>query len=83
MSVPDNDVQGNQMIGRRLRDLRAGMSLTQAEVAERVGLTQGRVSMLERGSTLNPIYLFRLARLYGTTADYVIAGVVPDQQSAA
>lgn len=83
MSISDRDVQDTLMIGRRLRELRAGLALTQKEIADRAGLSQGRVSMVERGSSITPLILFRLSRVYGTTTDYLIAGVVPDQQSAA
>ena len=34
---------------RRLRDARRASGLSQAQLAERVGLTQGRIAQLERG----------------------------------
>jgi transcriptional regulator with XRE-family HTH domain len=34
---------------RRLRDARKAAGLTQVQLAERVGLTQGRIAQLERG----------------------------------
>lgn len=34
---------------RRLRDARNAAGLSQAQLAERVGLTQGRIAQLERG----------------------------------
>jgi predicted XRE-type DNA-binding protein len=37
------------IIGYHLRKLRAGARLTQAQVAERMGISQARVSQLERG----------------------------------
>jgi DNA-binding transcriptional regulator YiaG len=49
------DESKGQMIdaerGRKLAALRRREGLTQAQVAERMGVTQGRVSQMERGHT--------------------------------
>ena len=82
MSITDIVPQGTALIGQRLREARTAMGLTQEQVAEHLGVRQGRVSMLERGSGTNPITLLRLAHLYGTTTDYLIGGDGVEQSAA-
>lgn len=44
-----------EQIGHRLKDLRTGAGLTQAELAKRVGIAQTAVSKIEGGVTLPPL----------------------------
>ena len=39
----------DQVRGERLKELRRGLGLTQVEVAKRLGVSQNRVSQMERG----------------------------------
>lgn len=83
MSITDIAPQGTALIGQRLRQARSELGLTQVQVAEQIGVHQGRISMLERGSGISPITLYRLAQLYGTSTDYLIGGEAATTQSAA
>lgn len=56
----------------RLRELREGAGLSQAELARRVGATQPSMNRLEQGGTDNPRYLVRLARELQTTPEYLL-----------
>ena len=58
---------------RRLRDLREDNDLTQQRVAEYLGMKQAQYSRYERGARDIPTdILIKLARLYGTTTDYIL-----------
>jgi len=54
-----------QVIGRRLAELRRSRGLTQAMVAERMGVTKGRVSQIERGQVSGQDVLARYAAALG------------------
>jgi transcriptional regulator with XRE-family HTH domain len=54
-----------QVIGRRLAELRRARGLTQAQVAERMGVTKGRVSQIERGHLSGHDVLARYAAALG------------------
>ncbi|MEV3935531.1 helix-turn-helix transcriptional regulator [Glycomyces sp. NPDC049804] len=51
--------------GFRLAEARRARSLTQAEIAERVGVTKGRVSLIERGDISGQEDLARYAEALG------------------
>ena len=57
----------------RLRELRTNKKLTQAQVAQYVGVTRGVISAYET-DIRQPSYdiLIRLALLYGVTTDYLL-----------
>jgi len=52
-------------LGRRLRGLRDGLGLSQAEVAQRGGLDRSTVSRAELGDNPTLLTLIRLLRVYG------------------
>jgi DNA-binding XRE family transcriptional regulator len=54
-----------QVIGRRLAELRRARGLTQVVVAERMGVTKGRVSQIERGQASGQDVLARYAAALG------------------
>lgn len=54
-----------QLIGRRLAELRRARGFTQAQVAERMGVTKGRVSQIERGKISGQDVLARYAVALG------------------
>lgn len=60
-------------IGLRLRDLREKKNITQAQIAEQLGITQGAVSQWEVGAT-NPSIatISRLAGILGCTVDELL-----------
>lgn len=51
--------------GRRLAELRRSLGLTQQQVADRMGVTKGRVSQIERGQISGQEVLSRFATALG------------------
>ncbi|MCD0445597.1 helix-turn-helix domain-containing protein [Glycomyces sp. A-F 0318] len=51
--------------GARLAEIRRSRDLTQKEVAERMGITKGRVSQIEQGDNSGTEVLARYARALG------------------
>ena len=60
-------------IGRRLRELRKERGWTQAQIAERIGVTASIISAYEN-EIRQPSYdaLLKLVRLYGVSSDYLL-----------
>ncbi|MBQ9084721.1 MAG: helix-turn-helix transcriptional regulator [Clostridia bacterium] len=57
----------------RIRDVREDRDLTQKEVAEYLHIQQNTYSQYENGKRQLPIeHLISLARLYGTSTDYLL-----------
>ncbi|WP_174436431.1 helix-turn-helix transcriptional regulator [Azospirillum brasilense] len=61
---------------QKIRDLRKQLSLTQAELAERLGVAQSTVARWERGSEISQENLLPLAKLAGQTVDQFLNGDV-------
>ena len=60
----------NEQIGKKIRDLRNRVGLTQQELADRSELTKGFISQLERGQvTPSLVTLFDLIECLGTTPE--------------
>ena len=55
----------NEVIGHRLAELRRARGLTQQQVADRMGVTKGRVSQIERGHISGRDVLARFATALG------------------
>ncbi|MGW4519310.1 helix-turn-helix domain-containing protein [Streptomyces sp. NPDC004393] len=53
------------MLGHRLAEIRRGRGLTQEQVAERMGVTKGRVSQIEQGKISGQEVLARYAAALG------------------
>jgi len=64
------------MLGDRVKELRLGKKLSQGQLAEAVGITQGAVSKIEGGDTrsLKGDTLMRIATALGEDADYIRTG---------
>lgn len=58
--------------GERLRACRKALKLSQAELGERAGLSQGAISDLERGIALETNKLLDLARVCGVSPDWLL-----------
>ena len=63
-------------IGERVRLLRKKRGLSQVELAARVGITQGSLSLIETNKTEVPAgeTLAALCRVLQTTPDFIVAG---------
>lgn len=55
----------NEMLGQRLAEIRRARGLTQQQVAERMGVTKGRVSQIEQGRISGQDVLARFAEALG------------------
>src|SRR5262245_33227046 len=55
----------NEMLGHRLAEIRRSRGLTQQEVADRMGVTKGRVSQIEQGKISGHEVLLRFAAALG------------------
>ena len=69
---------------QRLKQLRKEKHLTQAQVAERIGVTASMVSSYETDIRL-PSYevLVKIATLFGVTVDYMLCPIVGKTNSSA
>lgn len=54
-----------QVVGARLAELRRARGFTQVQIAERMGVTKGRVSQIERGRVSGQEVLVRYAAALG------------------
>jgi transcriptional regulator with XRE-family HTH domain len=65
--------------GKRLRDLRKALKLTQPQVAAATGVPQSTLSGIERGETKDPIssVLLKLANFYEVEPLWVVTGEGP------
>jgi len=75
---PDDDRQLLDAVGRRIGDLRRSASLTQAEVAERLGTTVSNYQRIEHGfQNLTILTMAKLARALGVRVDELFASPRP------
>lgn len=74
--MPDDarDRRVRLVFGARVREMRHGLGLTQADVAERAGVSLKYLSQIERG-TRNPTLavLIHLSRALGTKPETLVA----------
>ena len=64
-------------MANRLREFRKNQGMTQVQLAELVGCTQGLISLYERDERHPVIYgAIRLARALGTTVEALFGGEV-------
>ncbi len=65
-------------IGARIREARAAASLSQAELAQRVGVAQAAISRIERDETQDPgvLIVAGIAKALGLTLDQLVEGQV-------
>lgn len=71
-----------KFLGRRIREERLRLHLTQAELAEAVDISDTYMGAIERGErSLTLDTLVRLANRLGVTVDYILADSVSDSDS--
>ncbi len=62
-----------KIFSKRLKELRIEKGLTQSELAQKVGLTQRKISKLETMQlTPSPQIIANFARYFGVSADYFL-----------
>jgi DNA-binding XRE family transcriptional regulator len=61
-----------EVLGHRLAEVRRSRGLTQQQVAERMGVTKGRVSQIERGKVSGQDVVARYAAALGGTLHQAI-----------
>ena len=67
------------MLGMRIAILRISKSWSQAELAQRIGVSASAVGMYEQGRREPSLgLLVRLAQELGVTTDYLLMGGTPD-----
>ena len=68
------DVIDMKLIGKRLRTLRESLSLSQAKLAELLGITQSSLNRYENGQSTPTVELFRkYADFFDVSMDYIFA----------
>jgi transcriptional regulator with XRE-family HTH domain len=61
-------------VGRRIRELR-GFGMTQADFAQRIGVSQGYLSMIEHGQgEIGPEVLLALSQEFGKSIEWLLTG---------
>jgi transcriptional regulator with XRE-family HTH domain len=61
-------------VGRRIRELR-GFGMTQADFAQRIGVSQGYLSMIEHGQgEIGPEVLLALSQEIGKSIEWLLTG---------
>ncbi|MEY8335526.1 helix-turn-helix transcriptional regulator [Lachnospiraceae bacterium 47-T17] len=61
------------MIADKIKELRETNSMTQNEVAKRLGITRSSVNAWEMGiSVPSTMYIVELAQLFSVSADYIL-----------
>jgi transcriptional regulator with XRE-family HTH domain len=63
-----------ESVGRRIRELR-GFQMTQKEFAERIDVSQGHFSYIERGEKeIGAEILLRISREFGKSIEWLLTG---------
>ena len=69
-------------LGKRIREERRRLNLTQAQLAEAIDISDTYMGAIERGErSLTLDTLVRLVERLGVTVDYLLADYVPDNDS--
>lgn len=76
--LPDN--QAMKSIGDRIREARTAKGMSQAELAKKIGLSQGTIGHIEAGRNEGSRHLALIAAALGVRAEYLQTG---RQESAA
>lgn len=71
-----------KQLGKRIREERLRLNLTQAQLAESIDISDTYMGAIERGErSLTLDTLVRLVNRLGVTVDYMLAGSVDDSDS--
>ncbi len=70
-----------QTIGKRIKERRKTLGLTQLDIKTKVGISSGNISDIERGNRLPAATtLVQLAQVLECSIDYILTGVSPDSE---
>ncbi|MDE7463680.1 MAG: helix-turn-helix domain-containing protein [Clostridiales bacterium] len=62
-----------ELIAARIKSVRADNKLTQAQLGERLSVSQDTVSLWETGKSLPPAeYIIALCKMFSVSADYLL-----------
>lgn len=79
MTVSGDQPNEHRVVGARLREARLSMGLTQADVAEALGLSRPTLAAVEKGTRkITGLELRRLARLYQRDVAWLLGEEQPD-----
>ncbi len=79
MTASDNQPNEHRVVGARLREARLSIGLTQADVAEALGLSRPTLAAVEKGTRkITGLELRRLARLYQRDVAWLLGEEQPD-----
>ena len=80
----EKDRQEAMLLAERVKELRIANGLTQADVAEKLNVTPGFISNVEKGrSAMSLRLLIYYAQLTGCTLDTLVGEMVPDYRTTA
>lgn len=69
------DVHKMKEMGERIRKVRKTKLLTQAQLAEILGISKDQMSNIENGkSACKPDYIFLIVQIFDITSDYLFFG---------
>lgn len=61
-------------IGRRMKETRLRLGVSQGELSRRAGVTQSLISQIERGENRSTTYISAIAQALGVSADWLATG---------
>lgn len=77
-SIGSSEEPGRVLLGRRLREAREYVGLSQEDVAFSLSVSRPAVGHIESGSRkVEAFELSKLSELYGRTVDYLLTGSAP------
>ena len=72
-----------KMIGERIQKQRKKIGMTQEELSEKLGITSGSISRMERGDLKpNLLRISQISSILGTTSSAILTGTSPANTSA-
>ena len=80
----DREIQEARLLAEKVKELRIANRLTQAEVAEKLNVTPGFISNVEKGrSAMYLRLLIYYAELTGCTLDALVGEMIPEYKDTA
>ncbi len=72
----------NKIIGSRIRNRKKSMHMTQAQLAEAVGVSNNHLSSIETGKVLPSLSLtIKISHALNTSIDYIVVGSIISDNS--